>query len=114
MEEIMEFTNIFDYIILALGVALIIVGLIIWIKRNASLTLDYNWKKVKEEDIKNFTMTYGITYSLMGIFMILVAISRTTFEGRYSGVVFILYFIAYIVFMFIIKRIRNKFTNTKK
>lgn len=105
----MTLANLFDYIILILGLALIVLGLIIWIGRKASLTLDYNWEKVKEEDIRKFTAAYGITYSLMGVFMILVALSRIFLEGRYRGIAFVLYFIAYFVFMFMTRRIRKKF-----
>lgn len=106
----MGFGNVFNYIILVLGFALIICGLIIWIGQKASLTLDYNWVKVKEEDIKKFTAAYGITYSLMGVFIALLALSRIAFEGRYKGVVFVLYFVAYFIFMFVTKKIRLRFT----
>lgn len=107
----MGFTVIFDYIILVLGAALIVYGLIVWIGRKASLTLDYNWEKVNEEDIKKFTAAYGIAYSLMGVFMTLLAISRLVFEGRYKGIVFISYFVAYFIFMYVTKRIRRRFTD---
>lgn len=106
----MGFGNGFNYLILIFGFALIIFGLIIWIRQKASLTLDYNWKKVSEEDIKQFTAAYGITYSLMGVFMALLALSRIAFEGRYKGLVFVLYFVAYFIFMFVTKKIRIKFT----
>ena len=69
------FWTIFDYIILVLGVAIIVYGLVICIRKKASLTLDYDWEKVKEEDIKKFTLAYGITYSLMGVVLTLLSIS---------------------------------------
>jgi hypothetical protein len=108
----MGFTKVFDYIILALGLAIIIYGLVIWIGRKAKLTLDYNWDKVKEEDVKKFTAAYGITYSMIGVFLTLLSISRFAYEGKYRGVVFLLYLIAYIMFMFVTKRIRRRFTNS--
>lgn len=108
----MGFTEVFDFIILGLGVALTVYGLIIWIGRKTKLTLDYNWEKVKEEDIKSFTAAYGISYSLMGVFMTLLAVSRLLFEGQYRGIVFILYFIAYFIFMYVTKRIRRRYTES--
>ena len=99
----MGFTEVFDYIILVLGVAIIIYGLVVLIKQKPSLTLDYNWEKVKDEDIKKFTAAYGISYSIMGLFMTLLAISRIFIEGKYRGFIFILYFIAYFIFMFILR-----------
>ena len=108
----MGFAEVFDYIILVLGAALIVYGLIILIGRKASLTLDYNWDKVKEEDIKKFTAAYGIAYSLMGVFITLLVISRFAFEGRYKNSLFIIYFIAYFIFMYVTKRIRRRFTDS--
>jgi len=108
----MGFAKVFDYIILVLGAALLVYGLIIWIFKKASLTLDYNWEKVKEEDIRKFTAAYGVAYSLMGAFMTLLAVSRLVFEGRYKEIVFVLYFIAYFTFMYTTKRIRRKFTGS--
>lgn len=108
----MGFGNVFNYIILMLGLALVIYGLIVWIRRKAKLTLDYNWEKVKDEDIKKFTASYGIAYGLMGVFMALLALSRFAFEGRYNGIVFLLYFVAYFTFMSVTKKIRRRFTNS--
>ena len=108
----MNFALIFDYILLGLGAGLIIFGLVIWIGRKAKLTLDYNWEKVKEEDIKSFTAAYGISYSLMGVFITLLAVSRLAFEGQFKGYIFILYFVAYFIFMYVTKRIRRRFTNS--
>lgn len=108
----MIFWTIFDYIILVIGVAIIIYGLIICIRGKASLTLDYNWEKVKEEDIKKFTTAYGITYSLMGVVLTLLSISRFAYEGKYKGIVFVFYLISYFIFMFATKRIRLRFTGS--
>lgn len=108
----MNFAKVFDYILMILGAGLIIFGLVIWIGRKAKLTLDYNWEKVKEEDIKSFTAAYGMSYSLMGVFMTLLAVSRLAFEGQYKGLIFILYFAAYFIFMYVTKKIRRRFTNS--
>jgi hypothetical protein len=112
MEVVMKIGKVFDYLILAFGIALIIYGLVIWIGQKAKLTMDYNWEKVKEEDIKKFTASYGIAYSSMGIVMTLLALSRIAFEGKYNGIVFVFYFISYFVFMFVTKKIRIKFTGS--
>src|SRR5690554_4116636 len=110
----MGFTEIFNNIILLLGLAITIYGLVIWIKQKAEYTLDYNVQQVKEEDIKNFTRAYGLTYSLMGIIVALLGLSQIYFEGKYSTVVYISYFIAYFIFMFITKKISKKYTGRKK
>lgn len=108
----MDVKEVFYYIIFALGAALIIYGLFVWILRKPSLTLDYNWEKVKKEDIKKFTAAYGIAYSLMGVFMTLLAVFRIFFEGTYKGIVLALYLIAYLIFMYVTKRIRRRFTDS--
>ncbi len=108
----MGFTVIFDYIILVFGAALVVYGLIVCIGRKASLTLDYNWEKVRDEDIKKFTAAYGVSYSLMGVFMTLLAISRIVFEGRYKGIVFVLYLLAFFIFKSVTKKIGRRFTDS--
>ncbi|NLO09520.1 MAG: hypothetical protein GX129_06575 [Clostridiales bacterium] len=108
----MGFTEVFDLIILGLGLAITVYGLVVWIGKKPKLTLDYNWEKVKEEEIKSFTTAYGISYSLMGVLMTLLAVSRIFFEGQYKGLIFILYFIAYFIFMYVTKRIRRRFTGS--
>ncbi len=110
----MGFTEIFNNVILLLGLALTIYGLVIWIGQKAEYTLDYNVQKVKEEDIKKFTMAYGLAYSLMGIIVALLGFSQIYFEGKYSTVVYISYFIAYFIFMFTTKKISKKFTGANK
>lgn len=110
----MNFREVFNKVILLLGIAITIYGLVIWIKQKAEYTLDYNAQKVKEEDIKNFTRAYGLTYSLMGIIVALLALSQYYFKGKYSTAVYILYFVAYFIFMFTTKRISKKYTGSKK
>lgn len=110
----MNFTEIIGKVILLFGLALTIYGLVIWKKQKVEYTLDYRAQKVKKEDIKKFTAAYGINYSLMGIIVILLALFQIYFEGKYSTVIYISYFIAYFIFMFTTKRISKKFTGGKK
>ena len=105
----MGLKNIFDFIILALGIALIILGLVIWIKKKASITLDYDWKKVKEEDIKEYTKAYGKVYIFMGFFTVSLSLSRILYTGKYEGITFILYFAAYFVYMTLNNKIQKRF-----
>ncbi|NLL72250.1 MAG: hypothetical protein GX237_01820 [Clostridiales bacterium] len=105
----MKFLSLFDIMILLLGLALIVVGLIIWIRQNVSLTLDFNASKIREEDIKKFTSSYGITYVVMGIFMSLLTLLGLVFEGKHRGISVLIYIIAYIAFMQIIKKIQRKY-----
>lgn len=101
--------TVFSYMILVFGLGLIVFGLVLWIGKKTSMTYDFNWRKVKEEDVKKFTAAYGITYSLLGFFMTLMALSRIFLEGKYKEVVFVLYFVTYFMFMFMIRRIKAKF-----
>lgn len=105
----MEFVTIFDIMILVIAIALIVLGLIIWIKQNVSLTLDYSAGQIKEEDIKKFTKSYGITYITMGIFMIILTAVAIALEGNYRLVMITVYLNAYFIFMNVIKRIQKRF-----
>lgn len=105
----MEYVTIFDIMILLIAIALIVLGLIIWIKQNISLTLDYSANQIKEEDIKAFTKLYGITYITMGIFMIILTAVVIALEGNYRLVMIVVYLVAYFIFMNVIKRIRKRF-----
>lgn len=102
----------FDIVILVIGIAILLYGLVICILRKPALTLDYNWEKVKEEDISKYTIAYGIAYSIMGAFMGLLSLSRIFIDGNFKKLVLILYFLAYFIFMSVTKRIQKKYTGS--
>lgn len=102
----------FDIVILVIGIAILLYGLVICILRKPALTLDYNWEKVKEEDINKYAISYGIAYSIMGAFMALLSVSRIYIEGNFKKVAIILYFVAYFIFMSVTKRIQKKYTGS--
>lgn len=52
---------------LAVGLLLIILGLLIWKKQKISLLHDYHYKKVKEQDVPAYTRLVGISLIVMGI-----------------------------------------------
>lgn len=102
----------FDIVILVIGIAILLYGLVICILRKPALTLDYNWEKVKEEDINKYTIAYGIAYSIMGAVMALLSVSHIFIEGNLKKVAAILYFVAYFIFMSVTKRIQKKYTGS--
>lgn len=102
--------RVLDIFILIVGIVLIVLGLIIWIKHNASLTLDYSVGKVKEKDIKKFTTSYGITYIIMGFFMILMSLIGVALGDSNKWKIVIFYFVGYFVFMKVINRIQKKYS----
>ncbi len=108
----MGFANILDYVILVLGIVIMVYGIVMCILRKPELTLDYNWLKVKKEDVSKYTIAYGVAYSIMGAFMTILGASRILFEGEYRGIVFILYFVVYLIFMVATKRIQKKYTGS--
>ena len=51
----------------AVGVLLIVLGLVIWIKKAVSLLHTYHYKHVEEEDIPAYCRVIGIALILMGV-----------------------------------------------
>ena len=49
------------------GVLLIVLGLVIWIKKAVSLLHTYHYKHVEEEDIPAYCRVIGISLILMGV-----------------------------------------------
>jgi hypothetical protein len=50
----------------AVGLLCIVLGLVIWIKRKASLIHDYHYKNVKEADLPAYTRLVGISLIAIG------------------------------------------------
>lgn len=101
--------NIIDYIFLFLGLLFIILGMIIWKKQMVTLTFDYNNKNVKKEDIKHYTKSFGIAYTIIGIAILLTMISMVAYNGRFQDVGYILLFVAFIFSMIIIVKTQVKY-----
>ena len=54
---------------LAVGVPLIVLGALIWVKQKVSLLHDYHYKNVRQEDLPAYTRRMGIGLILMGFGM---------------------------------------------
>ena len=50
----------------AIGLLLIVFGLLIWRKRKITLIHDYQWKNVRKKDIPAYTRLVGIGLVVMG------------------------------------------------
>ena len=53
-------------ITLPTGLALIIVGLLLWQKQKIQLIHDYHYKNVKQQDVKAYTRLWGIALIIFG------------------------------------------------
>lgn len=84
--------NAINYIFLVLGLLFIIQGIIIWKKQMVTLTLDFNSKNVKKEDVKQYTMSFGIAYIIIGIAVLLTMMSKVIIS-RFQDAGYILSFV---------------------
>ena len=50
----------------AIGLLLIVLGLLIWRKRKITLIHDYHWKNVRKRDVPAYTRLMGIGLCVMG------------------------------------------------
>ena len=51
----------------AVGLLVIVLGLVLWIKRKVSILHDYHYKNVKQEDIPAYTRLMGIGLIFVGL-----------------------------------------------
>lgn len=100
--------NIFSYIIIVFGFIFILLGFIIWKRQKLAYTFDSNSKNVKNEDLKEYTESYGKAYIIMGFSLLLLVISEIK-DNNYSIIVFILWLITFIYSMVKIIKIQKKY-----
>jgi hypothetical protein len=84
-------------------------GLTLWSKQKMILTFDYNWRNVKDEDIKRYTSSFGKAYIILGSFMFLMALSQIAYGGCYKEVGFILFLMGFLISMVIIIKTQIKY-----
>ena len=101
--------DIITYIFLFLGLLFIIQGIIIWKKQMVTLTFDFNSKNVKKEDVKHYTKSFGIAFTIIGIALLLTMISMVAYNGRFQEEGFILFLVAFIISMTIIIKTQVKY-----
>ena len=101
--------NIISYIFLFFGLLFTILGIIIWKKQMVTLTFDFNSKNVKIEDVKHYTKSFGIAYSIIGIALLLTMISSVAYNSRFLDEGCILSFVALIISMVIIIKTQVKY-----
>ena len=51
---------------LAVGLLCVVLGLVIWLKRKASLIHEYHYKNVKEADLPAYTRLVGVSLIVIG------------------------------------------------
>jgi hypothetical protein len=94
---------------LFLGLLFIFQGIIIWKKQMVTLTFDCNSKNVKKEDVKHYTKSFGIAYSIIGVAMLLVIIAKVAYNSRFQDAGYIIFLVAFIISMTIIVKTQIKF-----
>lgn len=101
--------NAINYLFSFLGLLLIIQGIVIWKKQMVSLTFDYNSKNVKNEDVKQYTKSFGIAFIIIGIAVILAMMSKVILNSSFQDVGYILSFVVLIISIIIIIKTQVKY-----
>ena len=68
----------------AIGLVLIILGLVTWKKQTTAFLHSYHYKKVKEEDIPAYTRLMGIGQIIIGAGFCLTAVLKLFVQGPFS------------------------------
>ena len=68
----------------AIGLVLIILGLVTWKKQTTVFLHSYHYKKVKEEDIPAYTRLMGIGQIIIGAGFCLTAVLKLFVQGPFS------------------------------
>ena len=71
----------------AVGIILIVLGIITWKKQTTAFLHSYHYKKVKEEDLPAYTRQMGIGQIVIGIAFCLAALFRLLSQMTVSWVV---------------------------
>jgi len=101
--------HIIPYLFLFLGLLFFIHGIIIWKKQMVTLTFDFNSKNVKRVDIKHYTKSFGIAYTIIGFAMVVTMIAKVVYNGRFQEEGYILFLVAFIISMTIIIKTQVKY-----
>ena len=83
----------------AVGIVLIVLGFLTWKKQTVAFLHSYHYKKVKEEEIPEYTKQMGIGQIIIGIAFCLTALLRLLSMRTVSWVVFIVGLAAGLVFI---------------
>lgn len=83
----------------AVGVVLIVLGFLTWKKQTVAFLHSYHYRKVKEEEIPEYTKQMGIGQIIIGIAFCLAALLRFLSRRTASWVVFTVGLAAGLVFI---------------
>lgn len=87
--------NLFELILMVfLGLLFLFLGWNIWKKEQITLIHSYHYKKVSEEDKKDYTEEMGKSIIFIGIGMILTGIINFITKTSYGWLIFTICFIA--------------------
>ena len=72
------------------GIALIILGLLLWKKQKIQLLHDYHYKNVKQQDIKAYTRLWGTAMIIFGGCICPIGIIDTIFRSGIGWILFVI------------------------
>lgn len=75
--------------IAAIGIVLIVLGIITWKKQTTAFLHSYHYKKVEEDELPEYTKRMGIGQIIIGIAFCLAAVFRLLSKRTVSWVIFI-------------------------
>lgn len=101
--------DIFSYAIMLFGFLIIVLGLIIWKEQKITLIHGYNSRKVKKEDVKEYTESIGKAYIIIGIAMLSLVIFRITTNNNYEFIGSIVALIGLVISIVIIIKTQKKY-----
>ena len=93
---------------LAVGVALVILGLLLWNKQKVSILHDYHYKNVKNEDIPAYTRQMGIGLIVIGTGIIIAGLLNLA----YSSLWWVSLLAGFVLGLIVIYRAQKKYNGS--
>ena len=96
-------------ILSAVGLLLVIFGLLIWRKKKVSLIHEYHYRNVRPEDIPVYSRLMGIALLIFGVGIILTGVINIVFDTALGWVAFI---VGMVVFFIIANHAQKKYNGS--
>ncbi|MBR7082133.1 MAG: DUF3784 domain-containing protein [Oscillospiraceae bacterium] len=96
-------------IIMLVGLALIVMGLLIWKKQMTGIIAGYHQKSVQEPDVPAYTRLIGIGLLIMGVGVCLTGIINLAFQ---TGLGWIAYGVGLVTGMWLIIKAQRKYNGS--
>ena len=96
-------------ILSAVGLLLVIFGLLILLRKKVSLVHEYHYRNVRPEDIPAYCRLLGISLLVFGVGIILTGVINAVFDTAFGWLAFV---IGLVVFFIIANRAQRKYNGS--